>query len=160
MTHRVHGVLRIHSGAHTTRHHNNLHFVTTGAHHHPPRTSRPARLPANPPGGTIIPAVQQHVLPHCTAQHLPPPPPTHLILLDQREAVPPEEGGAAVDGIGVAGVQLRGLLLVDGGVARLGQLGGQEVLQGGGRVWSWLVLLCVIGGCAAWAPDCRLEAVH
>eukprot|EP00983_Pelagomonas_calceolata_P094002 1157837-Pelagomonas_calceolata.AAC.13 len=48
-------------------------------------------------------------------------------LFDQLEAVPPEEGGAAVNGILVVGVDLRRLLLVDGDVARLLQLGGPEL---------------------------------
>ena len=52
-----------------------------------------------------------------------------LILLDQREAVLAEEGSAAVNGKLVCSIQLCGLLLVDGSVAVLLQLGHQELLE-------------------------------
>mmetsp|Transcript_23949 Transcript_23949/g.57082 ORF Transcript_23949/g.57082 Transcript_23949/m.57082 type:complete len:234 (+) Transcript_23949:890-1591(+) len=52
----------------------------------------------------------------------------NLVLLHEGELVPPEERGAAVDGVGVVGEDLRGLLLEDGGVTCTLQLGREEML--------------------------------
>ena len=53
----------------------------------------------------------------------------HLILLDQGKLVSFKESGAAIYGVRAASVQLCGLALVDGSVARLCELRQQEVVK-------------------------------
>lgn len=53
----------------------------------------------------------------------------YLILLDKRKLIPLEEGCTSVYGVGAACIQLSGLPLVDGSVARFLKLRRQEIVK-------------------------------